>query len=151
MIILYMSITNLIVILINLFFSSPLPLKKQITFDKRKISTTKFGLQDLIATHYDCSPRHITNMQCYKLKKIGECKAKPADFQILPIQVSILSQISTIQIQAFALYAKLSNKESLRHKIDYQRGYRFDHDKWYVNNIQKTEVETRRAVRELAL
>ena len=84
-----MFTTNLIIILINLFFSSQLLIKQPIKVDQQKISTLKTGIQDLVVTHYDCSPKHITNMQFYKLNKIGECKIKPADFKILPAQVHI--------------------------------------------------------------
>ena len=69
-----MSTTNLILILPNLFSSSPLPIKQPIKVDQHNISTPKTGIQDLVVTHYDCSPKHITNMQYYKLNKIGECK-----------------------------------------------------------------------------
>ena len=86
-----MSITNLIVLLINISFLYQLPLKQPIIVEKRKISTHKSGIPDLIVTHCDCSPQHITNMRYYKLKKIGESKIKPAEFQILPAQVSIFS------------------------------------------------------------
>ena len=77
-----MSTTNLNLILINLFFSSQLPIKQPIKVDQNNISTPKTGIPDLVVTHYDCSPKHITNMQYYKLNKIVECKIKPADFKI---------------------------------------------------------------------
>ena len=112
-----MSITNLILILINLFFSNTLPIKPPITVDQQNISTPKTGIQDLVVTHYDCSPNHITNMHFHKLNRIGECKIKPADFQIVPAQVQIFSQIRTIQVRAYAIYAKLSEKEVFCHKI----------------------------------
>ena len=82
-----MSTTNLILILLNLFFLYPLPIKQPIKIDQNNISTPKTGIQDLVVTHYDCSPKQITNMQYYKLNKIGGCKIKPADFKILPAQV----------------------------------------------------------------
>ena len=86
-------------------------------------------------------------MQYYKLNRIGECKIKPADFKILPAQVQIFSQIRTLQVRAFAIHAKLSDKESFCLK----RGFRFDHDNWYVNSLERpffpTEIE---ALRELA-
>ena len=110
-----MSTTNLIHILINLFFSYPLAIKQPIKVDQHNISAPKTGIQDLVVTHYDCSPKHITNMQYYKLNKIGECKIKPADFQILPAQVQIVSQICTLQIRAYAIHAKLNDKESFCH------------------------------------
>ena len=72
----------------NLFFSNTLTLGQPITIDK--ITTSRSGVQDLIVTHYDYSPQHITNMQSYKLDKIGECKIKPTDCQILPAQVAII-------------------------------------------------------------
>ena len=150
-----MSITNLILILTNLFLSNTLPVKPTIKVDQQKITTPKTGIQDLIVTHYDCSPKHITNMQYYKLNRIGECKIKPADFQILPAQVQIFSQIRTIQVRAYAIYAKLSDKEVFCHKIALKRGYRFDHDNWYVNNMERpffpTEIEARRELTRIGL
>ena len=86
-----MSTTNLILILFNIFFSFPFPIKQPIKVDQYNISTPKTGIEDLLVTHYDCSPMHITNMQYYKLSKICECKIKPADFNILPAQVQIFS------------------------------------------------------------
>ena len=90
-------------------------------------------------------------MQYNKLNKVGECKIKPADFKILPAQVQIFSQMQTLQVRAFAIHAKLSNKESFCHKIGLKRGFRFDHDNWYVNNMERPffprEIE---ALRELA-
>ena len=127
-----MSITNLILILINLFFSNTLPIIPPITVDQQSISKPKTGIQDLVVTLYDCSPKRITNMQYYKLNRIGECKIKPAEFQILPTQVRIFSKIRTIQVRAYAIYAKLSDKEVFCHKISLQRGYRFDHDNWML-------------------
>ena len=62
-----MSITTLI-----FFISRQLPVKKTIKVDTHNNSTPKSGVQDLIVTHYDCSPKHIPNMQYYKLNKIGE-------------------------------------------------------------------------------
>ena len=86
-----MYTTNSILILLNilsLFLSCPLPKKQPIKVNQHNISTPKTGIQDLVATHYDCSPKHITNMQYYKLNKIGECKIRPADFKILQTQVN---------------------------------------------------------------
>ena len=82
-----MSTTNLTIILINLFFLSQLPIKQPIKVNQHNISTPKTGIQDHGVTHHDCSPKHITNIQYYKLNKIGVCKIKPADFKILPAQV----------------------------------------------------------------
>ena len=95
---LHMSTTNLIIILINLFLSSQLPMKQPINVDQHNIFPPKTGIQDLLVTHYDCSPKHITNMQYYKINKIGECKIKAANFKILPAQVHIFSQIRTLQV-----------------------------------------------------
>ena len=55
-------------------------------------------------------------MQFDNLNKIGECKIKPADFQIVLAQVQIFSQIQTIQVRVYAIHAKLSDKESFCHK-----------------------------------
>ena len=66
-----MSITNLIVLLANLFLSFPLLIQQPITNDIRKISTPRSGVQDLIVTHYECSIQHITNKQYYKLNIFG--------------------------------------------------------------------------------
>ena len=146
-----MSTTNLIFILINLFFSCSLQEKQPIKVDQYNISKPKTVIQDLVVTHYGCSPKHITNMQYYKLNKIGECKIKPVDFQILPAQVQIISRIRTLQVRAYAIHAKLSDKESFCHKIPLKRGFRFDHDNGYVNNMEgpffPTDIE---APRELA-
>ena len=87
-----MSITILIRSLVNIFFSHLLPIKQPIKVEKRNISTPKLGGQDLIVTHYDLSTDYITNVQYFKFHKIGECKIKPVDFQILPAQVSIFPQ-----------------------------------------------------------
>ena len=67
-----MSITNLIVLLANLFLSFPLLIQQPITNDIRKISTPRSGVQDLIVTHYERSIQHITNKQYYKLNIFGE-------------------------------------------------------------------------------
>ena len=143
-----MSTTNLIIITINLFFSSQLPLKQPIKVDQHNISRPKTGIQDLVVTHYDCSPKHITKMQYYKIKKIGECKIKTAYFTILTAQVHMFSQIRTLLVCAFAIHAKLSDKESFCHKISLKRGFWFDHNNWYVNNMERTflptEIEARR-------
>ena len=92
-----MSTTNLIFILANLLFSCALSIKQPIKVDQHNISTPKTGIKDLVVTHYDCSPKQITNMQYYKLSKIGECKIEPADFKILSAQVQIISQIGTLR------------------------------------------------------
>ena len=106
-----MSTTNLIVILLTLFFSCPLPKKQPTEVDQHNNSTPKTGIQDLVVTHYDCSSKHITIMQYYKLNKIGECKIKLADFKIFPAHIQIFSQIRTLQVRAYAIHNKLSDKE----------------------------------------
>ena len=105
-----------------------LPITQPIKVDQHNISTPKTGIQDLVVTHYDCSLKHITNMQYYKLNKIGECKIKPADFKILSAQLQNLSKIRTLQVRAYAIHAKFSDKESFCHKIALKRVVRFDHD-----------------------
>ena len=49
------------------------------------------------------------------------------------------------------MHAILSDKESFSHKGSLKRGFRFDQDNWYVNNMERhffpTEIE---ALRELA-
>ena len=142
-----MSITHLIFLLLNLFISYPIPITQPIKIDKHNISTPKSGVQDLVVSQYGCSPKHITNMQYFKLNKIGEIKIKPADFQLLPAQVQLFSQIRTLQVRAYAIHAKLSDKEGLWHKISLDRGFRFDHDYLYVNKMEipffPTEFEAR--------
>ena len=122
---------------------------------QHNISTPKTGIQDLVVIHYDCSPMHITNMQYYELNKIGECKIKPADLQVLPAQVQIFSQIRTLKVRAYSTHAELSDKESFCHKISLKRGFRFDHDNWYVNNMERsffpTEIEARRELARIGL
>ena len=150
-----MSTTNLNYILINLFFSCPLPIKQTIKVDQRNISTAKTGIQDLVVTHYDGSPKQITNLQYFKLNEIGESKIKPADFQILPAQVQIFSQIRTLQVRTYAIHAKLSDKESFCHTISLKRGFCFDHDNWYVKSMERpffpTEIEARRELARVCL
>ena len=95
-------------------------------------------------------------MQYYKLNKIGEqCKIKPADFKIFRTQVPIFSQIRTIQVRVYAIHAKLSDNESFCYKIALKRGFRFDHDNWYVNNMERpffpTEIEARRELARVGL
>ena len=94
-------------------------------------------------------------MQYYKLNKIGECKIKPAEFQILPAQVQMFLQIRTLQVGAYAIHAKLSDKKSFCHKIALERGFRFDHGNWYVNNMERpffpTEIEARRELAHVGL
>ena len=123
--------------------------------DQHNISTPKTGIQDLVVTHHDCSKKHITNMQYYKLNKIDECKIKPADFKILPAQVQIFSQLRTLQVRAYAIHAKLSDKESFCHKIALKRGFRFDNDNWYVNNMEQpffpSEIKARRELARVGL
>ena len=76
-------------------------------------------------------------MQYYKLNKIGECKIKPADFKILPSQVQIFSQTRTVQARAYAIPAKLSDKKSFCHQIALKTVFQFDHDNWYVINMER--------------
>ena len=144
----HMSITNLILLLLILYLSHPLPISQPIKVDQHNNSTPKSGVKDLMVTHYDCSLKHITNMQYYKLNKFGECKIKPADFQTLPAQVQMFSQIQKPQVQAYAIHAKHSDKKSFCHKIALKSGFRFDHDNWYVNSMERiffpTEIEARR-------
>ena len=94
-------------------------------------------------------------MQYYRLNKVGECKIKPTDFQILPAQVQFFSQIQTLQERAYAIHTKLSDKESFCHKISLKRGFRFDHDNWDVNNMERplfgTEIEARRELARVVL
>ena len=150
-----MSTTNLTLILLNLFLPCPLPIKQPIKVDQHNISTTKTGIQYLVVTHYDCSPKHITNIQYCKLKKIGECKIKPADFKILPAQVQIFSQIRTLKYALTPNLAKLSDKESFCHKIALKRGFRFDHNNRYVNIMERPffprEIEARRELARVGL
>ena len=94
-------------------------------------------------------------MQYYKLYKIGECKIKPADFQILPAQVPIFLQIRALQLRAYAIHAKLSDKERFCLKILLNRGFSFDHYNWYVNNMKRpffpTEIEARSQLARVGL
>ena len=150
-----MSTTNLILILLYLFFSCPRPVRQPVKVDQHNFSTPKTGIQDLVVSHFNCSPKHITNMQYYELNKVGECKIKPADFKILPAQVQIFLQIRTLQVRTYAKHAKLNDKESFCHKIAIKRGFRFDHDNWYVNNMERSffprEIEARRELPRVAL
>ena len=88
-------------------------------------------------------------------KKIGECKIKPSDFQILPAQVQIFSQIRALQVWIYAIHAKLGDKESFCRKIALKRCFRFDHNNWYVNKKERpfcpTEIEARRELARVGL
>ena len=75
-----------------------------------------------MVTHYDCSPKHFRSMQYYKPNKIGKCKIKPEDVQILPALVSIFSQILPRQVCAYAIQTKLSYQESFCQKVSIKRG-----------------------------
>ena len=123
--------------------------------DKDTFSKPKSGVQNLVVTHYDCPLKQITNMQFYKLNKIGDCKVKPADFHILPAQVETFSQNWTLHLHAYAIHAKLSDKESFYHKNSLNGGFRLDHDYLYVNNMERfcfpTEIEARRELSLLVL
>ena len=94
-------------------------------------------------------------MQNYKFNEIGDCKINPADFQILPAQLQILSQIRTLQVRAYAIHVILSGKESFCYKISIKRGFRFDHDNWYVNNMERPffppKIEARRELAQVGL
>ena len=94
-------------------------------------------------------------MQYCKLNKIGECKIKPADFQTLPAQVQIFSEIRTLHVRAYAIHSKLSDKESFCHKISLKRSFWFNHDNWYVNNMERpffpTDIEARRELARVGL
>ena len=116
-----MSITILIILLINLFFSHPLPIKLPTKVDKPNVLTSKSWVQVLVVSHYNSSPQHITNKQYCKLNEIWEYKIKPIYFKILPSQVSTFSQTRTLQLGAYAIHAKLSNKESFYHKISLKK------------------------------
>ena len=92
---------------------------------------------------------------CSIINSIGECKIKPADFQILLAQKHIFAQIRTLQVRAYAVHAKLSDKESFCHKISFKRAFWFGHDNWYVNSMERPffhkEVEARRELAGIGL
>ena len=83
-------------------------------------------------------------MQYYKLNKFGECKI-----------VQIFSQIRTLRVRAYAIHAKLSAKERFDKKIALNRGFRFDHDNWQVNRMERiffpTDIEARRELARVGL
>ena len=76
-------------------------------------------------------------------------------FSNTPRPKTIFSQIRTLQERAYAIHAKLSDKESFCHKISLKRGFRFDHDNWHVNNMERpffpTEIEARRELARVGL
>ena len=113
-----MSIANLLIILINLLFSHSFPMKQPNKIYNRNISSPKL---EVMVTHYDCSQQHITNMQLYNLNKIGECKIKPADFQILPAELSIFSQFRTLHAHIRHTCKKkiVATKSYLRESSDF--------------------------------
>ena len=85
-------------------------------------------------------------MQFYKPNKIVECNIKPADFKISPLKYTFFHKSEN---------SKLSDKESFCHKTSLKRGFRFDHDSWYVNNMERpffpTEIEARRELARVGL
>ena len=89
-------------------------------------------------------------MQYYKLNKIGENKIKPANFKCSPQKYKFFSQIRTLHVRAFAIHAKLSDKECFCPKKVLKRGFRFDHDNWSVNTMERpffpTEFQARRVL-----
>ena len=64
-------------------------------------------------------------------------------------------QIRTLQVRAYALHAKLNDKEDFCHKISLKKGCRFDHHNWYVDNMERplflTEIEARRELSRIGL
>ena len=62
--------------------------------------------------------------------------------------MQIFSQIPKLQVPAYAIHAKLSDKEGFSHKIALNRGFRFDRDSLYVNNMEISffpkQIEARR-------
>ena len=67
--------------------------------------------------------------------------------QILPTQV--------LQVRAYGIHAKLSDKENFCHKISLNRDFRFDQCNWYVNKLERpffpTEIEARRKLARVGL
>ena len=142
-----MSITNLIFLLLKLLISHPLLIQHPIEIDKHNVSTLKSGAQNLIVTHYDCSPKYIRNMQYYKLKKLANIRSNPKSFRYFPPISNIFLEIRALQVRACAIHGKLSDKGSFCNKISLNRGFRFDHHKWYVNIVERPfypiEIEAR--------
>ena len=72
-------------------------------------------------------------------------------FQVQAAQVQFFSQTRTLQVRAYAIHAKLSDKESFCYKISLKRSFRFNHDNWNVNNMERPFVPTKSEARtELA-
>ena len=46
-----------------------------------------------------------------------------------------------IQVRENAIYAKFSDNEKFCDKISLKKGYRFDHDNWYINNTEIQEFQ----------
>ena len=79
--------------------------------------------------------------------RLANVRSNQQTFKSSPIKYKFFSEIRTLQVRAYAIHAKLSDKESFCHKISLKRGFRFDDDNWYVNNIRPffpTEIEARR-------
>ena len=97
---------------------------------------------------------NIINLTKLVYVKLNQPISKSSQHKyILPAQV--FSQIRTLQVGAFAIHAKRGNKESFCHKISHKRGFRYDHDNWYVNNMKRpffpTEIEARRELARVGL
>ena len=65
--------------------------------------------------------------------------------------MQILEQTQTLRVRTYVIH----DKESFCHKMALQRGFRFDHDNWYINNMQRpffpTEKEARRELARVDL
>ena len=87
--------------------------------------------------------------------KLSKVKSNPQIFKYSPSRYIYFHKIRKLQVRAYAIYAKLSDKESFCHKIALKRGFRIDHDNCYVNNMERTfyskEIEARRELASVGL
>ena len=70
-------------------------------------------------------------------------RLKLTKFQTFPAQVLIFSQIRSLQVRAYAIKTKLSDKENFCHKISLKRGFVFDHDNWYIKKMERRFFPTK--------
>ena len=103
------------------------PLKQPINIEKCKILTPKSGIQELVVIQKDCSPQNITSKQYYMLKKFGECKNKPADFQFLDCPIGNVFSRKNNSDTYICPICETQRQREFFHEILPEKGYSFYH------------------------
>ena len=81
-------------------------------------------------------------------KKLAKVRSNQRIFKCYLNNSQSFSHFRILQVRAYAIHVKLSYEENFRHNISHKRGFRFDPDKCFVNNMERpffpTEIEARR-------